>query len=288
VALEVSDAILTRLMLWAKAFAFVAGGILTLLALVLGFFGVTTYRDFKRTVGDAQSTIQPMLARAKDDASKALSGADDANRQSLSAIQTIESERKKIENEVNLASTTASHVQSLSGKVSELQTRTTTEIAKANHQIETDLNELKKKLEAATDDIAKQQRKLASTDELVKTLFSKGTTQYFQTNSPSPTLVVVPRQNGASVFMLLTSAPIYQTIELKFYTSSQPRASYSPINNVLFFNWGDPPENLKAHPLEVTYVPDPTSKIPPFKTLYIKNGAIFADETKIMDIAPPK
>jgi len=288
VALEVSDAILTRLLLWAKAYALAVGGVLTVLALILGFFGVTTYRDFRRTIGDAQNTIQPMLARAKDDAGRAQQGADEANRESGAAIQTIETERKKIEREVKLASDTSSQVQSLSREVSELQKRTTTGITKANLQIETDLNDLKKKVGAATDDIAEQQRKLASTDELVKTLFSKGITEYFQTSSPTPSIVIVPRQNGATVFMLLRSAPIYQTIELKFYISSQPRASYSPINNVLYFNWGDPPDNLKGHPLEVTYVPDPTSKVSPFKTLYIKNGAVFADETKLMDVPPPK
>jgi hypothetical protein len=74
----------------------------------------------------------------------------------------------------------------------------------------------------AIKDIADQQKKLASTDELVKTLFSKGTTEFFTTTVNGPNVVIAPHPNGAFVFMLLKSAPIYQTIEVKFHVFSQP------------------------------------------------------------------
>ena len=60
--------------------------------------------------------------------------------------------------------------------------------------------------------------------------------------------------------------------------------SYGLSNNVVIFSWGDPASALTLDPLEVTYVPDPTSKDPAFKTLSVKDNAVFADEKKLMDL----
>jgi hypothetical protein len=118
----------------------------------------------------------------------------------------------------------------------------------------------------------------------VKTLFSKGTTEFFYTAANGPNLVIAPYSKGAFAFMLLKSAPIYQTIEVKWYVFSQPHGSYWVSNNVLTFRWDDPAANLKQHPLEVTYVPDPTLKDPAFKTLSIKDNAVFTDGYKLIDL----
>jgi hypothetical protein len=84
--------------------------------------------------------------------------------------------------------------------------------------------------------------------------------------------------------MLLKSAPIYQTIEVKWRVYSQPRGSYGVKNNMLIFGWGDPAESLKQYPSEATYVPNPTSNVPVFEALSVKDNAVFADETKVMDL----
>ena len=109
----------------------------------------------------------------------------------------------------------------------------------------------------------------------------------FITSGIAPNIVVVGNAHGALVFMLLRSAPIYQTVEMKWHVASQPRYSYAITNNLLSFTWGDPPETLKQYPLEVTYVPDPTVKAPPFKSVTIRDNAVFVDDTKMMDM-PPK
>ena len=143
---------------------------------------------------------------------------------------------------------------------------------------------LDQKIDAASKEISEQEKKLASTDELVKTLFSKGVTEYFQTTANAPNVVIAPGAKGATVFMMLKSAPIYQTIEVKWRVFSQPHGSYGIMNNILIFGWGDPAETLKQNPLEVTYVPDPTSKVAPFKTLLVKGNSVFADGTKLLDL----
>jgi len=103
------------------------------------------------------------------------------------------------------------------------------------------------------------------------------------TRRNGPNVVVAALKSGAIVFMLLKSAPIYQTIEVRWKVYSQPHGSYGIQNNVLIFSWGDPAESIKQYPLEVTYVPDPTSKNPAFKALSVKDSVIFADGVKLMD-----
>jgi hypothetical protein len=74
--------------------------------------------------------------------------------------------------------------------------------------------------------------------------------------------------------MLLKGAPIYQTLELKWRVAAQPRNSALILqNNVILFNWGEP--------VEVSYVPDPTPKVRPFKTLTIKEGKVLADSVQV-------
>ena len=191
------------------------------------------------------------------------------------------SEAKK---QLGSATELAKNVTALSERVSGLEQQTSSQIIGSSSRVDSRMTELDQKIDAAAKDIANQQKKLANTDELVKTLFSKGTTEYFPTTTNGSTVVTAPNQNGALVFILLKSAPIYQTIEVKWHVFSQPHGSYGLSNNVLIFSWGDPAANLKQYPLEVTYVPDPTSKNPAFKALSLKDNAVFADDTKLMDL----
>jgi hypothetical protein len=143
------------------------------------------------------------------------------------------------------------------------------------------LTELDKKLEAANKTIAEQQAKLTSTNELVRAMFSQGRTEIFPTFfGDAPNVVTIPSpagRQGAQVFMLLKGAPILQTVQVQFYVAVEPRYSYSVNANIVSFSWGDPSESLKTHPIEISYVPDPTYKGVVYSKLSIRDGHVFAD-----------
>ena len=81
--------------------------------------------------------------------------------------------------------------------------------------------------------------------------------------------------------MLLKSAPIFQTVQINYRIYVQPKSSYHLNGNLLIFVWGDPADNLKQFPLEVSYVPDPTYKGPIYSSLSVKDGHIFADKLQL-------
>ncbi len=144
-------------------------------------------------------------------------------------------------------------------------------------------------MEEANKSIAQQQSKLVSTNELVTAMFSKGQVETFAAsggNTANFVFVPIPamggnNQKGAIVFMLLKSAPIFQTVQINFHIYVQPKSSYFLRANVITFIWGDPADNLKQFPLEVSYVPDPTYKGVVYSKLSIKDGHVFADEQQI-------
>jgi F0F1-type ATP synthase membrane subunit b/b' len=284
VELETSQAIVDRLHGWAKAFGFFVGIPFAVLLLLLAVAGIEKYSDFKNLVNDVERRVRPQVEQAKANAEQAQSLANEAKTKAEAAKATTETVVAQVNKQLGSATEIVKSVQSLSGRVSELEKQTSGQMRASTQRVESRVSELDQKIDAASRDIVEQQKKLASTDELVKTLFSKGTTEYFPTTVTTSNAVIVPRAKGAVVFMLLKSAPIYQTIEVKWHVYSQPRGSYTLINNILLFVWDDPADNLKQYPLEVTYVPDPTSKNPAYKALTVKSNSLFADEQKIMDL----
>jgi hypothetical protein len=121
-------------------------------------------------------------------------------------------------------------------------------------------------------------------------LFSKGQTEQFSTAGNSDAIVVLVPTNQALlqqipnlikgvVFIRLRETPIPQTIQLQWYVSVQPKGSYGVLDgtpNVIVFNWGDPIESLKQHPLEVTYIADkPNSRA--IHILSVKDGFPYGD-----------
>ena len=284
VEVETSHAIAERLIGWAKLFAYAVGIPFGLLIVWLSIAGIDTYRDFKKLVATVEEQIKPMLEQAKSDAEQAQKNAKQAKAEAEDSKNTIENAATEAKRQLGSAVELAKNVKALSDRFAGLEQQTSSEIKTRSQRVETRVTELDQKLDTAEKDIAEQQKKLASTDEIVKALFSKGTTEWFQTSgTAAPNVVIMPTSTGALVFMLLKSPPIYQTIEVKWRVFSQPRGSYWMKGNVLIFNWGEPAGNLKPYPLEITYVPDPTIKVPEFKTLSVKDKAVFADETKLMD-----
>ena len=270
---ETSQAVAERLMGWAKIFGFFVGLPVALLLLILSINGIEKYSDFKNMIGRIEIQVQPEIERAKADAELAQKTASEAKDEAAASKQAIQV-------------ATADTMRQLAS-AAELEHKTSQQIQGSSQRVDAQMSQLDQKIDTAIKDIAEQQKKLESTDELVKTLFSKGITEYFITKGNGPNMVIAPHKNGALVFMLLKAAPIYQTIEMKWHVASQPHGSYGVKNNLLTFGWGDPAENLKQYPLEVTYVPDPTVTIAPFKTLSVKDNAVYVDDTKLMDL-PPK
>jgi hypothetical protein len=284
VDVETSQAIAERLHGWGKLFGFFVALPVAILLIVLSIGGIERYSDFKSMIGGIEQQVKPKLEQAKSDAEQAQKTASEAKGEADDAKKTIEGATTEAKRQLGSATELAKNVKALSDRVSGLEQQTSNQMKGSSQRVDARVVELDQKIDAATKDIAEQQKRLASTDELVKTLFSKGTTEYFQTKVNAPNVVILPLANGAIVFMLLKSPPIYQTLELKWRVASQPRNSYNVSNNVVTFYWGESADGLRQFSMEVTYVPDPTSKTAPFKTLSLKDNGVFADETKLMDL----
>jgi hypothetical protein len=252
-----SWAVASRIHGWAKTLAFFVGIPFAAFVLILGFLGFEKYSDLTKLIAAVEQQVKPRIEKAQADAFQAEQAANDAKEKSRAAQEITANVTSQINRQLGSATKVAANVQKLSTRVAELEGQTTAGIQASTVRIDARVSDLDHKIDGATKDISEQQAKLANTDELVKTLFSKGRTEYFLMSSPTATSLVVPVNNnaGAMVFVLLQSAPIYQTLELKWRVASQPRASYQIMNNLVVFHWGEPAENLKAFPLEVTYVP---------------------------------
>jgi uncharacterized protein YoxC len=291
VEFETLQAIAERAQGWLKLFAFFVGIPLALFAIVLTVLGIGTLRDFQAMVNKGQSEIKDGIAQAKSQIQQAQSEATGAKTSAEEALKTTDAVTAQVNKQLSSASQITRNVEELSNRVSELEKQTSSQMRGSTQRVEAEVKELHQQMESASKDMAEQQKKLASTDEIVKALFSKGVTEYFPTKADSQNTVILPYKtaaaNGAFVYMLLKAAPIYQTLELKWRVAAQPRSASVIIqNNVLVFNWGEPVENLRQFPLEVTYVPDPTVKIQPFKALTVKEGKVLADGVVVGGVPP--
>ncbi len=276
VEIETSQAVVERIFGWSKLFAYFIAIPVAVLLVGFSVAGITKYEDFKALVRGAEEQIKPRLEQAKASAETAGQQADEAQRKAEDAKKTVELELKS-------ASGVADKVQALSAEFSRLENQTSLQMKSASERADKQLAELDLKIGAATKDIAEQQRKLASTSELVKSLFSKGKTEYFETKTANPRIATVPLGKNTFVLLLLAQTPIPETLEIKFHIYSQPKGSYGILRgNVIFFSWADPLEVLKQHPLEVNYVPDTTGTAPVFKALSVKDNNVYADDTIVL------
>jgi hypothetical protein len=288
---ETSQAVFDHVEHRVKQFLFFAGIPAALLLFLLTVAGIEKYRDFTGMVETAQSQVKQRIEQVKGEIEQAQTKATNAKANADEALKTTDTVTAEVNKELGAAKEITRNVQALSVRVSELEKKSSSQMRASTERIEAQVKDLHQQMDATSKGMLEQEKKLASTDELVKALFSKGITEYFQTSANSPAAVIVSLQvagkNSAFVFMLLKSAPIFQTVELKWRVASQPRNSFGLIkNNILFFNWGEPIENLRQNPIEVYYVPDPTSKTPAFKALSIREGTIFADDEAVFSVPP--
>jgi len=237
VDIETSQAIAERLHGWGKVFGFFVALPVAILLIVLSIGGIERYSDFKNMIGGIEHEVKPKIEQAKSDAEQAQKAAGEAKSEAEDSKKTIESATAEAKRQLGSATELAKNVKALSDRVSELEQQTSSQMKVSSQRVDARVAELDQKFDAAIKDIAEQQRKLASTDELVKALFSKGTTEYFSTTSNGPNVLIIPLHSASAAiaYLLLKSAPIYQTIEVKWRVFSQPRASYTMRNNVLIF-----------------------------------------------------
>jgi ribosomal protein S17E len=240
----------------------------------------------RRTVAEVLTAetkkIQDQVQSVKTSLDQAQTVASEAQTKALSASKLADSSIVKITEEGTTLNTQVDAVQKqLSGA---LQTRT-------------QLDAVQKEVSSTSAALKVQQKQLADTSEMVKMLFSKSITEQFVTTANTDQIVIWPspapssqRQNGALVFLRLQEAPIPQTLQVQFNIYVQPKMSYGVLNgfpNVVYFNWGDPAENLKPFPLAVTYIPDKSLASSLVKALSIKGNTVYADGKPLISIPPP-
>jgi hypothetical protein len=275
VDIETTHLVADRFMKWAKWFLFPATGLLVIFAAILALLGISNYSDFHKTIRRAS-------VEALSEADSATKKAKEATSRSEEAIRSFDLAEAKMDQQLG-------SVQRLSDKVAGMESQTANRMTTASKHVEDRVTDLDREVASANKEIAAQQSKLTSTNELVTAMFSKGQVETFNVSTgDTPTLVVyaIPTlsgqpQKGAIVYMLLKSAPIFQTVQINYRIFVQPKSSYHLNGNLLMFFWGDPSDNLKQFALEVSYVPDPTYKGPTYSALSLKDGHIFADKMQL-------
>jgi hypothetical protein len=284
VELDLTERVLSRLQRQMKLFAFWVGIPLAIIGIGIAIAGLNRYRDFSALMESVEKQIRPKLEQAQQAADTATKTAIDAQSKADAAKKDIEETSAKTRKELSSANTLAAQVRALSSRVTSLEQDTTKEIAGARKRVNEHVGELDKKIETASKEIADQQKKLANTDEIVKALYSKGRTQYVDTKTASQQFVALQKTKRVAVYFLLTDPPIYQTVQLVWHVYTQPKGSYSVVGNVVVFMWGDPLENLKNYPLEISYVPDPTAGALRFSSLALRDGHVYADGNLLPDV----
>jgi len=283
VELETSEAVASRVLKWARLYYALP---VAVLIIILALFGISDYRDFHKTIRRATDEVKPKVNQAIAEAETATRKSQEAEAKSEAAIKAIDQATSKMNSELT-------SVQKLSTRLSGMESKTADQVANANKHVETRVTELDTKVESANKTIADQQAKLLNTNELVTAMFSKSEVEIFQTAQGNTatfatTPLVLPKLPAgavppksppqAVVYMLLKSAPIYQTVQINFRIYIQPKSSYIVTGNLLTFFWGESIENLKQWPLEVSYVPDPTYHGPIYKTMTLKDGRLLFDQ----------
>jgi hypothetical protein len=167
VDIETTQLIADRFMKWTKWFLAPATVLLAILGLVLALLGISDYSDFHKTVQRASEELRPKLEQALSEADSATNKSKEATVRSDEAIRSINAATVKMDQQ--LAS-----VQRLSDKVAGLESQTASRITSASKHVEERVTDLDNKVEGANKEIAAQQGKLTSTNELVTAMFSKG------------------------------------------------------------------------------------------------------------------
>lgn len=266
---------------WAKIVGAIAVALLTIVG--LGVFWKVS--DWWKAVDAAKTAVTSSAETAKRDiGDKSNLAAYDIHESSTKAINastqaamkaeraSLEAQRTSQKTEHELLSEAATVSRDTAATRAKL-----TEVDKLRPQFEAMQSQLSK----ATDQLSEQQKVLASNENLAKQIFSSHVSYVFPLQSfNQPNEIVVPPPGGQGttiVYMLLPSSPIPGTVELQYFIFTQPPYSYQIIHNLLIFFWGDAADNLKQHPITVSYFPDKSDK-ESIRSIALRDGRVFADD----------
>jgi hypothetical protein len=129
--------------------------------------------------------------------------------------------------------------------------------------------------------IIEQQKKLENIELLVKNIFERIThEQFFHTQVERMQIHEIGERSAIVVFRL-KSIPIYQTVQIQYHVSYQPRGSYYLDKNIVILIWGDSVVSLRNRAFIISYVADPTV-VDVYKTLVRKEKEIYANERRLV------
>jgi F0F1-type ATP synthase membrane subunit b/b' len=273
---ELAEGVALKVFNWARIFGAVIAVPLTLLVITLGFLGYRKYEDFTSSIDKVEAVINPKIQRAEQQA--------EATQRKAAEAQNV------VDNALNEATTQLTSISSIRSQVTQVATRvglvekdTTAQIESSRNKISAQIGDVEKKLGDAVADISEQRKKLADTNELISAVFSKGVLESFDMKDLKRT-AVIGSDAHVSVYFLLKDPPIFQTLQLQWYLTPQPRRSYGIIGNVVYFGWGQTIAGLQSHEMDITYVPNLLSKEQRFKSLSVKNGKVFADDKELAPV----
>ena len=288
IELETTDAIVERITSWAKRFAFWAGVPLALFIICLAFLGVQKFDDFSSKIDQAVAKITPILDQSMKEA-------NDAEAKSGSAKKTAEAAQLKAsealvsvdtiveQTKTQLASDVNSKIQSISPRLDAFE-KTAAEIETTSTVVLKQVDDVKKQLDAASETITAQEKKITDTSELVKAIFARARTDSFEpTATPDQMVIIKHDDSHASIYLLLHEIPIEGSLQLQYHVFSQPKTSYEVLRsgdalvNVVGFRWGENSANLVGKILTASYIGDPTAQSALFKSLTVKEDRAYAD-----------
>jgi hypothetical protein len=227
------------------------------------------------TAKKSTDEIASYTAQSKQDMAAALS----AGEQDISASAAEAAQQSKALKQT--ASRTQADISRQSVAVRGDIEKSRLELQAAN-KMQPEMENMRQQLAQATAAIQAQQKVISSSEDFVKSVFSSHAVEIFTLGtSPKDRYVAVPPASkdikNTVVLMLLNATPIQGTLALQYHIFAQPPNSYFNIHNLVFFFWGDPTDNLREHPLSVSYFPDKSDK-EIIRSLSEHDGRIFADD----------
>lgn len=170
VELETSEAIVTKLMDWAKTFGLVLGIPLTILGLALGVLGIKTLSDITKLADSAKQEFATTIAAAKDDLTRAIdTGRQDVAVKQREADETFAS--LKTRGERYLAE--YKNIEAQLAEVTELAKKIPT-ITRNLETLENKVDQIEEKINIDSSNISsKQEEAINSTLKLLQKYFQK-------------------------------------------------------------------------------------------------------------------
>jgi hypothetical protein len=259
VAAETENRVFQSLASRAKTYAWIFGLIGALLLICLG---VPSYLDLWHKVRQADS-LQPALDHIRTEIVDAQTAAGEAEQKADHAKTTIYAAQAEVLR-----------------AASELSAR----IPKASQHVTEQLADLDGKVTKAETDIGTQKKKLSDTDELVSALYSKSQSYVFNMYSGTPALpgkaAVVDGGDFYLICMLIPAPPIFQTLQIQWDVFVLPKFDSSSVRNVVMVRWKKSRGDWHAHPLYLSYVPNPAESLR-FSSLDVKGDTVYGDGVRI-------